>query len=52
MNNHEYKVRSEIVNANSKEPVFLVLKQVNAVVFVIVSMNLMQNCVFQMLLNI
>ena len=38
INNQECKVRPEIVNVKSDEPVFypLVLKQVNAVVFVTV----------------
>ena len=53
MNNQECKVRPEIVNVNSNEPVFypLVLKQVNAVVVVTTSMIPMQNCVFLMLLR-
>ena len=51
MNNQECKVRPKIVNVNSKEPVFfpLVLKQVNEVIVVIISMIHMQNCVFLML---
>ena len=51
MNNQECKVRPEIVNINSDDPVFslLVLKQVNAVVVVIISMTHMQKCVFPML---
>ena len=40
MNNQEYKVRPEMVNVNSNEPVF-----------VTVSMIPMQNCVFLMLLK-
>ena len=54
MNNQECKVRPQIVNVNSKEPVFFpfVLKQINAVVVVIISMTRMQNCVFLMLLKI
>ena len=54
MNNQECKLRPEIVNVNSKEPVFflLVLEQVNAVVVVIISMSRMQNCVFWMLFKI
>ena len=56
INNQECKVSyfTEIPNVNSKEPVFflLVLKQVNAVVVVIISMTLMQICVFLMLLKI
>ena len=42
MNNQECRVRPITVNVNSKEPVFfffLVLKQVNAVVVVIISMT-------------
>ena len=44
MHNHECKVRAEINNVNSDESDFipLVLKQVNAVVVVIISMNHMQ----------
>ena len=40
MNNQKCKVRSEIVNIDSNEPFFilLVLKQVNAVVVVTISM--------------
>ena len=51
INNQECKVRAQIVNANSEEPVFFpsVLKQVNTVVLVIISMIHMQNCVFLML---
>ena len=54
MNNQECKVRPQIVNVNSKEPVLFpfVLKQINAVVVVIMSMTCMQNCVFLMLLKI
>ena len=53
MNNQECKVRPEIVNVNSDEPVFflLVLTQVNAVVVVIISIICMQKCVFLMLLK-
>ena len=53
MKNQECKVRPEMVNVNSNEPVFypLVLKEVNAVVVVTISMTPMQNCVFQMLLR-
>ena len=52
--NQECKVKPEIVNVNSKEPIFypLVLKQVNVVVVVIVLMIPMQNCVFLILLKI
>ena len=51
MNNQECKVRPQIVNVNGDDPVFflLVLKQVNAVVVVTISMIHMQNCVFLML---
>ena len=54
MNNKKCKVRPEIVNVNSNEPLFflLLLKQVNVVVVVIISMISMQNCVFLMLLKI
>ena len=54
MNNQECKVRPQIVNVNGDDPVFflLVLKQVNAVVVVTISMIRMQNCVFLMLLKI
>ena len=52
--NEECKFRPQIVNVNSKEPVFflLTLKQVNAIVVVTISMIHMQNCVFLMLLKI
>ena len=51
--NQECKVRQEIVNVNSDEPVFilLVLKQVNALVVVIRSIIHIQNCVFLILLK-
>ena len=51
MNNQEYKVRPEIINVNSDEPVLilLILKQVNSVVVVTISMIPVQNCVFLML---
>ena len=51
MTNQECKVRPEIVNVNSDEPVFilLVLNQVNAVVVATISMIHMQKCVFLML---
>ena len=51
MNNQERKRRPEIVNVNSDEPVFytvLVLKQVNVVVVVTISMIHMQTCGFLM----
>ena len=48
MNNQERRVRPQIVNVNSKEPLFflLVLKQVNAVAAATISIILMQNFVF------
>ena len=51
MTNQECKVRPELINVNSDEPVFilLVLKQVNAVVVATISMIHMQKCVFLML---
>ena len=51
MNNQECKVRPQIVNVNGDDPVFflLVLKQVNAVVVVTISIIHSQNCVFLML---
>ena len=51
MNNQECKVRLEIINVNSDEPVFiiLVLKEVSAAVVVTISMTHMQKCVFLML---
>ena len=52
MNNQECKVRPQIINVNSEEPVFfLVLKQVNAVVVVTISIIHMQNRVPLMLLK-
>ena len=47
MNNQECKIRPEIVSVNSKEPLFflLVLKQVNAMVVVTISIIRVQNCV-------
>ena len=52
MNNHECKVRPQIINVSSKEPVFfLVLKQANAVVVVTISIAHMQNRVPLMLLK-
>ena len=53
MNNQECKVRPQIVNDNSEEPVFflLVLKWVNALVVVSRSIIYTQNCVFVMLLK-
>ena len=52
MNNEECKVRPEIVNVNSDEPVFfflLVLKKVNAVVVLTISMIHIEKLVFSML---
>ena len=48
MNNQERRVRPQIANVNSKEPLFflLVLKQVNAVAAATISIILMQNFVF------
>ena len=46
--NQECKVRPQIVNVNNDEPV-LVLKQVNEMVVVTISMIHMQKCVFLML---
>ena len=53
MNNQECKVRPEIVNVNSDEPVFFPfsIKTSNAAVVVIISMIYMQNGVFLMLLK-
>ena len=52
LNNQECKVRPKIVNFNSDEPVvLLVLKQVNAMVVVIISIMHTQNCVLLMLLK-
>ena len=46
MNNQECRIRPQIVNVNSEEPVFslLILKQVNAVVVVTISIIHIQNC--------
>ena len=51
MNDQECKVKPEIINDNSDELVFilLVLKQVNEVVIVTISMIHFQKCVFLML---
>ena len=51
MNNHECKVRPQIVNVNGDDPVFspLVLEQINAVVVATTSIMHMQNCVFLIL---
>ena len=53
MNNQEWKVRPQIVNVNSEEPVFflLVLKQVHVVVVATVSIIRIQNCLFLTLLK-
>ena len=54
MNNQESKVRPQIVNVNSEEPVFFPFssKTSNAVVVVTISMIHMQNCVFLKFLKI
>ena len=51
MNNQERKTRPQVVNVNGDEPVFfhLVLKQVNVVVVVIISIIRMQKFVFLVL---
>ena len=53
MTDKECKVRPQIVNINSDEPDFilLVLKQVNTVGVVTISMFHMQQCVLLMLLK-
>ena len=50
MNNQECKVRPEIINFNTDEPVFYPssIKQVNAVVVVTISMIRMQKCALLM----
>ena len=50
MGNQECKVKSEIVNVNSNEP--LVLKRVNVVIVVTIKMIHMQNYVLLILLKI
>ena len=54
MKNQKWKVRPKNVNVNSNEPIFypLVLKQINAVVLLMVLMTLMQNYAFLMWLKI
>ena len=54
MKNQECKVRLEIVNVNSNEPLFslLILKQANSMVFITISMIPIPNCVFWMSLKI
>ena len=54
MKNQECKVRPEIINVNSNEPIsiLLVLKQINVVVVVIILMIHMQKYVFLMLQKI
>ena len=49
--NQACKVRPEIINLNSNEPyfIFLVLKQINVVAAVTISMIHMQKCVLLML---
>ena len=51
MSNQEFKVRPEIINNNSDEPSIYpyIVKQVNAVVVVIISMIHMEKCVFLIL---
>ena len=52
MNDQRCKVIPEFVDVNSDEPVFffyLVLKQVHAVIVVIISMICMVSCEFQMI---
>ena len=49
MNNQECKVRPEIIDVNSDETVFLVLKQVNTVVALTISMIHMQKYVFNLM---
>ena len=51
MKNQECKVRPEIINVNSNEPffIFLILKQVNVEVAVIILMIHVQKYVFLML---
>ena len=53
LNYQECKLRLQIANVNSKEPVFfpLVLKQINAVVVVTISIIHMPSCVSLMLLK-
>ena len=53
MKNQKWKVRPKNVNVNSNEPIFypLVLKQINAVVLLMVLMTLMQNYAFLMWLK-
>ena len=53
MNNQECKLRVEIVNVNSKEPIFyhFCIKKVNVVIVVTILMIPRQNCVFLMLLK-
>ena len=53
MNNQECKVRTEIVNVNSNEPLFYPFSiKTNAVVVLTILMIPMQDCVFLMLLEI
>ena len=53
MNNQECKTRTKIININNNEPVFysFSIKVNNEVEVVIISIILMLNCVFQMLLK-
>ena len=54
MNNQECKVRPEVVNINSNEPIFypFSIRTSKCVVVVTILMIPMQNCVFLMLLKI
>ena len=54
MNNQECKTRQQVVNVNGDEPMFfhLVLKQVNVVVVVIISIISMQTFLYLMLQKI
>ena len=49
MKNQECKVRPEIVNINSNNPIFYPLRQINVVVIVIILMTHMQKFVFLIL---
>ena len=49
MKNQERKVRPEIFNINSNNPIFYPLRQINVVVIVIILMTHMQKFVFLIL---
>ena len=49
INIQECKVRPQLVNFNGNDPVFFLLKQINAVVVAKILINHMQNCVFLIL---